>query len=206
MKKTNYWNILTYIVYTIVIIFAFLAVSSKFSIGGFKIYVVKSGSMEPAIKTGSVVIDKTMDEYEVGDVITFKNKDKPLETTTHRIFDEEMQGNIKIFTTKGDANNSSDSIKVSPDKIVGKVIFKIPYFGYAVAFVRTLPGFIILIVIPATIIIYEEINKIHHETKQIIKKRKEKKLSKIKERELIKTKKLKDESKIDNKGENNETS
>ena len=168
-KKTNYWKILTYIIYAIVIIFAFLAISAKFSFFGIRMLVVKSGSMEPTIKTGSLVIDKIESNYKIGDIVTFKNRDKEMETTTHRITNEEVQGNIKLFTTKGDANDSLDSAKLLPDQILGKVIFKIPYLGYIVAFSRTWPGVIILIIIPATIIIYDEANNIK---KEIILRRK----------------------------------
>ena len=163
MKKTNYWQVLIYIVYAIVIIFAFLAISSKLSVGGFKLLVVKSGSMEPTIKTGSMVIDKTVGEYQIGDIITFKNSESPSETMTHRLVDIEYQGSTKFFQTKGDANDSPDSAKITADQIVGKVIFKVPYFGYIVSFTRTLPGLIIFIVMPALIIIYEEIKNIKKE-------------------------------------------
>jgi signal peptidase len=173
--ENNYMKIITYFVYTVVVIFAFLAISSKFSIGGFKLLVVRSGSMEPAIKTGSMVIDKSFNDYNVGNIVTFKNKDKPKETTTHRIANIKYQGDIKLFTTKGDANDSADSEQIAQDRIEGKVIFSIPYFGYAASFARTLPGLIFIIVIPATIIVYEEMKKIHYETKQIVKCRKEKK-------------------------------
>ena len=47
--------------------------------------------------------------------------------------------------------------------MIGKVISKIPYIGYPISFTRTLPGVIILIVIPATIIIYEEVGNIRKE-------------------------------------------
>lgn len=175
-KKTNYWNILTYIIYAIVIIFAILAISAKFSIGGIKLLVVKSGSMEPTIKTGSLVIDKTESIYKIDDIVTFKNRDKPLETTTHRIVGEEIISNIKVFKTQGDANGTPDSAKLLPDQIVGKVIFKIPFLGYIVAFARTWPGVIILIIIPATIIIYDEINNIKKEI--ILRKKKGRKKDK----------------------------
>lgn len=176
MKKGNkYLKILIYIVYAIVIIFAFLAVSSKFSIGGLKLLVVKSGSMEPAIKTGSMVVGKSASDYNIGEVITFKNTGKPTETTTHRIYDKECQNDVCTFTTKGDANDAPDFETVIADRIEGKVMLAVPYFGYITNFARTLPGLIILIIIPAVIIIYEEIRKIHNETKQIIHRRKKKK-------------------------------
>jgi len=165
-KKITYWQIITYIIYAIVIIFAFLAISAKLNIGGIRLLVVKSGSMEPTIRTGSMVITKSQADYVVNDIVTYRDRDKPDETITHRVVGEENQGNIKLFTTQGDANGSPDSAKVLPDQVIGKVRIQIPYFGYAVAFSRTSLGLIILIVIPATIIIYDEINKIILEIKE----------------------------------------
>jgi len=168
-KKINFWKTITYIIYGLVIIFAFLAISAKFSIGGIKLLVVKSGSMEPTIRTGSLVVDRTAKEYKESDIITFRSTNDPSNTTTHRIVGIEKQDNSVEFITKGDANDSNDPLKLNPDLIIGKVVFKIPYLGYIVAFARTMPGLIILVIIPATIIIYDEINNIK---KEIILRRK----------------------------------
>lgn len=165
-QKFNYWQITTYILYVIVIIFALLAISAKFSLFGVKMLVDKSGSMAPAIKTGSLVIDKTFNHYSVGDIVTFPDSNNPGETITHRLVNQEVKGNILVFTTQGDANGVPDSTKITEGDILGKVVFNIPYLGYAVAFTRTVPGLIILIVIPATIIIYDEVNKIKEEMKK----------------------------------------
>ncbi len=172
LKKINIIKILEYLFYVLVAIFALLAISSSFSVGGFKLLVVKSGSMEPAIKTGSIVIDKNYNNYNIGDIITFKNLEKPKETSTHRIAEKQCAGGICLFKTKGDANNGVDLGQVAQDKIVGKVILSIPYFGYLVSFCRSLPGIILLIVIPAVIIVYEEAKKIHKEVKEIRSKKK----------------------------------
>jgi len=142
----------------------------------YKIYNVMSGSMSPTIETGSVVVSKPQSNYVVGDIITFKsfvsNQEK---TTTHRIKSIEEIGEVKIYTTTGDANNIEDPDKVTPELIIGKVRLVVPYMGYVFGYVKTPIGLIFIIVIPATIIIYEELRKIRHETKQIIKRRKEKK-------------------------------
>ena len=161
LKNKKMLKILTYIGYLLVVIFVFLAISAKFSILGLHLLVVKSGSMEPTIKTGSLIIDKAEPSYKIGDIITFKNPTNLAETITHRIDDIKSQS----LVTKGDANNAPDADEIDQAQIIGKVIFKIPYFGYVVAFARTTPGLIILIIIPATIIIYEEINKIKKEIK-----------------------------------------
>jgi len=161
-RKLNTWKIVTFIIYIIVIVFAISALMSKFSIAGIKLFTVQSGSMEPAIKVGSLVVVKSQNEYQVNDIITFKDREDSQKTTTHRIVEKEDTGIIRC-TTQGDANDAADSNAVLPPQIVGKVIFKIPYFGYPVAFARTWPGVIILIIIPATIIIYDEVGNIRKE-------------------------------------------
>jgi signal peptidase len=145
-----------------------------------RIFVVQSGSMEPAIKTGSVVITGSAAEYKVGDIITYKlspeaNIQNPKYTVTHRIVEISGEGDLLQYRTKGDANNAMDSLPVTKNLIVGKTIFSIPYFGYPVTFVKTQMGFVLLIVVPATIIVYSEILNIKKETKKLLEKRKNEK-------------------------------
>ena len=52
------------------------------------------------------------------------------------------------------------------ENVIGKAILTIPYIGYIGYFVRTLIGFILLIVIPATLLIIMEIRKIIKELKK----------------------------------------
>ncbi len=166
-KKINPFQIITYILYIIVIIFALFALSSKIPIpGNYKLLTVMSGSMEPKIKTGSLIVIKPASLYKINDIVTFKNSPTSQETTTHRIIETQEVGGTQFAITKGDANPSEDSNKVPANLIIGKVIFKIPYLGYPMNFAKTLPGVIILIVIPGTIIIYDEILNIAKELKK----------------------------------------
>jgi len=175
----------------------------------YRFYSVMSGSMAPAIKTGSVVLVKPFPNYNAGDIITFKGQTSDKEkTTTHRIKSTETYGDSKIYTTAGDANDTIDSIVVTDDIIIGKIRLAIPYLGYLLGYIKTLPGLIILIVIPATVIVYEESKKIHREAKLIIKKRRERKAGKSPNKEKIaNNKKSNNQTEVgNNKGENNETS
>jgi len=166
-KKIQIWQIVTYVLYGVVILFALFALSSKIPIpGNYKLFTVMSGSMEPTIKTGSLVVVKPAKEYKVNDIITFKNLKDPKQTTTHRLIETKEEGGLTYGITKGDANNGPDSEKVYQNMIVGKVRFSIPYIGYPIAFSRTLPGLIIFVIVPATIIIYDEILKIKEEIKK----------------------------------------
>lgn len=138
-------------------------------------YIVRSGSMAPALKSGDLIFSKKQDTYSVGNIITYipRGESKNIESITHRIIDLK-DGN---FITKGDANPSEDSESVTPKQVKGRYVFRVPFFGYLVAFAKTTPGFIFLIIIPGTIIIYSEIQNIILEIKKRKKKsnRKEKK-------------------------------
>lgn len=158
----NIWRALTTLIFIIVVLFAITALMSKFSIGGVKLFTVQSGSMEPTIKTGSMILTKSEKNYEIGDIITFEDAQNRKQTVTHRIVGKQTEGTLS-YTTEGDANGSPDSQVTMPYQIIGKVLLKIPYFGYPVAFARTPVGFSILVIVPATIIIYEEINNLKNE-------------------------------------------
>ncbi|MEA3452841.1 MAG: signal peptidase I, partial [Patescibacteria group bacterium] len=71
-----------------------------------------------------------------------------------------------LYTTKGDANNASDRQGVLNNQIVGKVVLNIPFLGYAVNFVKKPIGFLLIIIVPAGMIILDEVKKIYNEIKK----------------------------------------
>lgn len=139
--------------------------------GNFKVFSVLSGSMEPRIHVGGVVVIKPMTSYGVGQIVSFSQNPKTQISTTHRIVKINSQDNKITYSTKGDANNIPDTNEVTENEILGKVIFSVPYLGYALDFVRKPPGFILVIVVPAVVIIYDEILKIKKEILKMKKKR-----------------------------------
>lgn len=87
-----------------------------------KIYKVDSGSMEPSIHRNSLIFVAPKLNYSVNEVITYK---KNSSTVTHRI--ESI--NDSEVRTKGDSNKVLDLDPVSIKKIIGKVVFVIPFLG-----------------------------------------------------------------------------
>ena len=149
--------------------------------GNYKFLIVESGSMEPAIHTGSVVVVKPVESYQAGDVITFEDRGDD-KTTTHRIVDLEVISGKTQYITKGDANNAEDTNRVSQSKVVGKVLISIPFAGYILAFAKEPLGFILLVIVPSMIIILEEIGKIYKEIK-LSRKKKEAEKDKVEKKE-----------------------
>ncbi|MEM0095693.1 MAG: signal peptidase I [Candidatus Bathyarchaeia archaeon] len=119
---------------------------------------VYTGSMEPAIPVGSIVVIKPVnpETLKIGDIICFKIGSESTTTVTHRIINITANG----FITKGDANEDPDWWVVKKENVVGKVIAIIPLIGYLGYFVRTPLGFTLLIIIPASLIIIMEIRNI----------------------------------------------
>jgi len=162
------FKIIYYVFITFIVAIACLLIISTFPItGNIEVKIVQSGSMEPTIKTGGIVVIKPMDNYKIGDVITFK-KARTQEPITHRIHDMKISEGNPYYITKGDANNAPDQREISKDEVLGKVLVSVPYLGYAVDFAQKPLGFALIIIIPAFLIIFDEI-------KNIIKKIRKKK-------------------------------
>jgi len=170
-KKNNpiktIFKTLYYIFLIGLVCIAILLAASVFPIpGNIKVMIVQSGSMQPAIKMGSVVVAKPADEYKIGDVITFGLATKNKSSFTHRIYDIKVVAGEPRYITKGDANKTSDKREIRSGEIIGKVLFDIPYLGYAVKAARKPFGFLLIIVVPAVIIIYDELRKIFKEIRK----------------------------------------
>jgi len=135
--------------------------------GNFQIKIVLSGSMEPSIKVGSVVIVKPADNYEIGDVVTFGKDDRENVPTTHRIIETRVVEGETRFLTKGDANDDRDGSELAKRDIIGKVFFDIPYLGFILDMARKPIGFAVLIGIPALVIVSDEFVKIWREIRKM---------------------------------------
>jgi len=170
----------------ILVALVLLLMASMLSIpGGIKALTVLSGSMEPAIHTGSVVVIMPANDYKVGDIITFGEISKTKTPTTHRIKDIKIVDGNPVYITKGDANNSEDNAEVLVTSVKGKVLFSVPYLGYVLNFMRQPIGFALVIIVPATLIIWEEIKKIIGEIKKSKKKTESGAVEKIDENQNV---------------------
>ena len=115
--------------YSIAII---LLVFSGLSFGGVvKARIVLTGSMEPAISAGDIIVTMpiTRKEPKVGDVVAYQAKrfnGENVAVFSHRIIGGDLQSG---FVVKGDANKSPDNQKPKAPDILGVVIFVIPFLG-----------------------------------------------------------------------------
>jgi len=172
-----------FVVLVILVAFSGLATFSAFAgPGNFRLLVIQSGSMAPSLKPGSMILvwpknqkmfspvdGPSWPKFQKGEIITYSSGK---ESFTHRITSIEKKEGKIFYQTKGDANPGADVEKISEDKVLGKVAFSLPYLGSFIAFTKTQLGLILLIIIPATIIVYSELLKIKEEIQKIVLKRK----------------------------------
>ena len=144
-----------------------VAISALPITGNFKIMVVLSGSMEPKIQTGSIVVVRPRAAYAIGDVITFRGTGEKNVSITHRVTEMRVDSGVPSYVTKGDANNTPDSRLIAQKDVIGGVLFSVPYLGYAVETARKPYGFFALIIIPALIIVTDQLGKIVKEVKKV---------------------------------------
>lgn len=90
--------------------------------------VILSGSMEPRIHSGDVIVTRDAQGASLskGQVITVQDPDHPEKTRTHRFVRYDADGTI---VTRGDANAEADSSHVTPADVLGIGVIRVPYVG-----------------------------------------------------------------------------
>jgi signal peptidase I len=121
---------------------------------GYRPFTVLSGSMEPAIDTGDVVVDSSIRPLDarVGDVVTFPDPQNQSQLVTHRLRRVRAKGGMVEMVTKGDANNTTERWTVDANGRIGRVEYRVPKLGYALAFVGGKNGKLLLIALPALLL------------------------------------------------------
>ncbi len=147
-----------------------LAISARRSrdamptIAGHKVLTVLSGSMEPVIHTGDVIVVRPLAAGEMpaeGDIVTFRTREQTDMLVTHRIIGTvTVNGTVTAWVTRGDANDSPDQSMLQPQQVVGRYQWRIPYFGYVVSFLHQPLGIILAVVLPGLVLIGVEIRRL----------------------------------------------
>lgn len=111
---------------------------------GYGASVVLSGSMEPALSVGDLLIVREQDSYKTGDIVVYQSGSMPV---VHRIMDISDETVI----TRGDANNADDQ-PFPVTAIKGQVITVIPLVGYVVWALKS-PVAVVIMLIAAVLLV-----------------------------------------------------
>ena len=126
------------------------------------VYTILTQSMYPTIKAGDVIVTYKEDNniYKTGDVITFTSDNNNGMTITHRINEVLVVNDTYSYRTKGDNNNTVDGEIINSDKVIGRVVLKVPKAGYIQQFLVTKTGWIVAVVLPALAIVIYDLLKV----------------------------------------------
>ena len=121
-------------VLALVVLCAGLGATAAWALGGYHVYVVHTGSMEPHLVPGDVVVDAPVTRAVVpGDVITFRDPSTATDVVTHRVAAVAADGTL---TTKGDANRTVDPVPVPSDLVQGRFVARIHLAGYLLVYLQ----------------------------------------------------------------------
>lgn len=152
------------------------------SIGGHSLFRVVSGSMEPELPVGTLIVSKKVDIEDIkkNDIVNFKSKDQGMVgmIITHRVIGvhTDSEGNT-LLETKGDANQYTDLRPVDEGNLIGKMVWRTNegnFFATLISMLTSKVGFWAFIVFPCILFgvfimrdtigtLRDEMDKIHKE-------------------------------------------
>lgn len=111
--------------------------------------VVSSGSMEPVLYKGDiVVIDYNPNSIEVGDIIVYKATWFENKSVIHRVIAKQASNEGISYVLKGDNNDVQDPYPISRNQIISKVVMIdhqpiiIPKIGYISLWIQEIPKYL----------------------------------------------------------------
>ncbi len=163
LEKTNYfkvwiWAIVKSLLLSLLISIALLVVC------GYKFMIVSSGSMEPTLPVGSLIVIAPCDyeDLELGDIVTM---DTGVTYLTHRVHGKKIDGEVispddprynsseAIWYTKGDNSDTLDG--AISNEVVGTVEHCFKSVGVVVRYVKS--NYTYLIVLAVILFVFVEV-------------------------------------------------
>ncbi|HEY0187623.1 MAG TPA: signal peptidase I [Cellulomonas sp.] len=110
--------------------------------------VVVSGSMEPTIPVGSLIVGRTVpaSEVQVGDVVTVPRRSGTTDLVTHRVVevrDSDAATGARELVLRGDANDTVDATTYTVTE-VRRHLVTVPNGGYLVRTLQSTRGTVVL--------------------------------------------------------------
>ena len=104
----------------------FLALAPR--LVGFQGHVIVSGSMEPRLSPGDVVLTRPVlpQDLQPGQVLLFPDPEGADRLVLHRLVSFDERGDL---ITRGDANQSNDSTHVPASSVIGEAQLRVPHVG-----------------------------------------------------------------------------
>lgn len=126
---------------------------------GYKPFIVLSGSMEPAILAGDLIITKVTAPENIAkdDIIAFRAEKNAV--VTHRVTSVQTENGL-AFLTKGDANTGADATAVTVQDLEGIYLWRVAGAGKFAMFLQTPIGMLLFVITPLCLfILYDMVSR-----------------------------------------------
>lgn len=164
------FNVLTTVVFACAVCFTVVVVAttlvsgrSEASLLGWKPYIVLSDSMQSEFEVGDIAVSRAVDPaaLQPGDIVTFASVDPDSygEVFTHKIRDITEYEGERAFVTYGTTTGDDDAYPAPFSRVVGRYAFRIPKAGYVFEFFKSPMGYVVLVLVPFSLLIGLQIRR-----------------------------------------------
>lgn len=153
------------IIITILLVLIFFVIlvqkisNNRFNLGGYGIYTIATGSMEPEYKVKDLILayKKDVNKIEVGDDVVYLGREDSMngKIITHRVIERNERDGKIYFYTKGIANGLTDP-EIDETQVLGVVKGKLHILSFCSHIINSTYGLILLIVIPFVLFVFFE--------------------------------------------------
>lgn len=158
IKNIICWSLVVVLALSLVMFFVSRVQGAPPTVFGYSFFRVSSGSMEPELSVGDVILDRTIDDpksIQVGDTVTFKSHELGDIMVTHKVIVAPYEKNGRLMLqTQGIANELPDK-PITADSVKGVLITKIPFLKEVYNIFLSPWGLLILIALIILIFIDE---------------------------------------------------
>ena len=122
--------------FLVVVLFVVITlVPTLLALTGHRQLIVRSGSMQPALNTGDVIVTDLVPPGAVhtGDIVTFADPGRNDLLITHRVVEVTHEDSTYSFVTRGDANTGTEHWAIAEQGQVGRFQLRVPKLGFALA-------------------------------------------------------------------------
>lgn len=165
-------NVLTTLIFIAALLFTIMVVATTIASGkneasllGWKPYVVLSDSMQQDFQVGDMAVTREVEDtasLQPGDIISFEsiNPNSYGEVFTHRIREATEYEGEPAFVTYSSTTGDDDAYPALGSRVEGKLEFVIPKAGYVFDFFKSPAGYVVLVLVPLSILIGLQVRNI----------------------------------------------
>ncbi len=153
------------IIVTILLVLVFFVIlvqklsNNRFNLGGYGVYTIATGSMEPEYKVKDLILASRKDakDINVGDDVVYLGREDNMngKIITHRVIEKNEKDGKIYFYTKGIANELTDP-EIYETQVLGVVKHKLHILSLCSHVINSTYGLIFLIVIPFILFVFFE--------------------------------------------------